>query len=187
MNATVHDLDGEEAGSVELPAVFETAFRPDLIGRAVEAAQANRKQAYGADEFAGLRTPAESFGSGRGLAHVPRSDQTSSVGQSPPHRLTGNRPTVPTSSLGCEPPRSRSAPGAGSHTSPAPRTLPAASRAPSRAAPRTRRRPRKTRRRASTTRSDSSPSGRPSRPPPTPSKSPSADTRSTRTSTSRSS
>src|SRR6056297_1142999 len=74
MNATVHDLDGGDAGSVELPAIFETAFRPDLIGRAVSAAQANRKQAYGADEFAGLRTPAESFGSGRGLAHVPRSE-----------------------------------------------------------------------------------------------------------------
>ncbi|MFC6770759.1 50S ribosomal protein L4, partial [Halorubrum pallidum] len=59
MNATVHDLDGGDAGSIELPAIFETAFRPDLIGRAVTAAQANRKQAYGADEFAGLRTPAE--------------------------------------------------------------------------------------------------------------------------------
>ena len=74
MNTSVHDLDGGDAGSVELPAVFETAFRPDLIGRAVAAAQANRKQAYGADEFAGLRTPAESFGSGRGLAHVPRQE-----------------------------------------------------------------------------------------------------------------
>jgi large subunit ribosomal protein L4e len=38
----------------------------------VRVAQANRKQDYGADEFAGLRTPAESFGSGRGMAHVPR-------------------------------------------------------------------------------------------------------------------
>ena len=86
MNATVHDLDGDEAGSVELPAVFETAFRPDLIGRAVEAAQANRKQAYGADEFAGLRTPAESFGSGRGLAHVPRSEN---VARRVPHAVSG--------------------------------------------------------------------------------------------------
>ncbi len=72
MEATVHDLDGETAGEVELPAVFETEYRPDLIARAVRVAQANRKQAYGADEFAGMRTPAESFGSGRGLAHVPR-------------------------------------------------------------------------------------------------------------------
>jgi len=66
MDATVRNLDGDDADTVELPAVFETTYRPDLIGRAVRAAQANRKQDYGADEFAGLRTPAESFGSGRG-------------------------------------------------------------------------------------------------------------------------
>jgi len=72
MKATVKDLTGEEAGSVELPEVFETSYRPDLIRRAVLAAQANRKQAYGADPYAGMRTPAESFGSGRGMAHVPR-------------------------------------------------------------------------------------------------------------------
>lgn len=74
MEATVRDLDGDDAGSVDLPAVFETNYRPDLIARAVNVSQANRKQAYGADEFAGKRTPAESFGSGRGMAHVPRQD-----------------------------------------------------------------------------------------------------------------
>jgi large subunit ribosomal protein L4e len=72
MQATVHTLDGEDDGERALPDVFETPFRPDLIRRAVVAAQANRKQDYGADEYAGLRTPAESFGSGRGQAHVPR-------------------------------------------------------------------------------------------------------------------
>ncbi|GAA0671742.1 50S ribosomal protein L4 [Natronoarchaeum mannanilyticum] len=72
MQATVRDLDGEDAGTVDLPEVFETTVRQDLIERAVLAAQANRKQDYGADEYAGLRTPAESPGSGRGMAHVPR-------------------------------------------------------------------------------------------------------------------
>lgn len=72
MQVPVHTLDGDEDGEVELPAVFDSEYRPDLIRRAVLAAQANRKQDYGADEYAGLRTPAESFGSGRGLAHVPR-------------------------------------------------------------------------------------------------------------------
>ncbi|PSQ44839.1 50S ribosomal protein L4 [Halobacteriales archaeon SW_7_68_16] len=72
MQATVYDLNGDAAGEVELPDVFETPYRPDMIARAVRAAQANRKQAYGSDEHAGLRTPAESFGSGRGMAHVPR-------------------------------------------------------------------------------------------------------------------
>ncbi|MBB6644818.1 50S ribosomal protein L4 [Halobellus ruber] len=72
MQATIRDLNGDDAGTLDLPEVFETAYRPDLIERAVVAAQANRKQAYGADPYAGLRTPAESFGSGRGMAHVPR-------------------------------------------------------------------------------------------------------------------
>ncbi len=72
MQATVTDLDGDDAGDLELPAVFETNYRPDLIARAVRVAQANRKQASGADPFAGMRTPAESPGSGRGMAHVPR-------------------------------------------------------------------------------------------------------------------
>jgi large subunit ribosomal protein L4e len=68
----VYELDGGEAGGVDLPDVFDTQYRPDLIRRAVHAAQANRKQDYGADPYAGMRTPAESFGSGRGMAHVPR-------------------------------------------------------------------------------------------------------------------
>jgi large subunit ribosomal protein L4e len=72
MQVPVRTLDGDEDGEAELPAVFESEYRPDLIRRAVLAAQANRKQDYGSDEYAGLRTPAESFGSGRGQAHVPR-------------------------------------------------------------------------------------------------------------------
>jgi large subunit ribosomal protein L4e len=72
METQLTDLDGNDAGTIELPAVFETPYRPDLIRRAVAAAQANRTQDHGTDPNAGLRTPAESFGSGRGMAHVPR-------------------------------------------------------------------------------------------------------------------
>jgi large subunit ribosomal protein L4e len=74
MQATIRTLDGEEDGSVDLPNVFETTVRTDLIERAVLAAQANRKQDYGADDYAGMRTSAESPGSGRGMAHVPRTN-----------------------------------------------------------------------------------------------------------------
>jgi large subunit ribosomal protein L4e len=72
MEVPVRTLDGDEDGEVTLPPAFESEVRPDLIRKAVLAAQANRKQDYGADEYAGMRTPAESFGSGRGMAHVPR-------------------------------------------------------------------------------------------------------------------
>ncbi|MDY6818923.1 MAG: 50S ribosomal protein L4 [Halobacteriales archaeon] len=74
MDTTVHDLDGGDAGTVELPTAFDSPYRPDLIKRAVLAAEANAKQDYGADPYAGLRTSAESPGSGRGMAHVPRSN-----------------------------------------------------------------------------------------------------------------
>lgn len=74
METPLYTLDGDTADTIELPPIFETPFRPDLIKRAVLAAQANRKQPTGADPFAGLRTSAESPGSGRGIAHVPRSN-----------------------------------------------------------------------------------------------------------------
>jgi large subunit ribosomal protein L4e len=92
MDATIHDLDGDDAGTLELPEIFGTAYRPDLIERAVAAAQANRKQAYGADPYAGLRTPAESFGSGRGMAHVPRENGRA---RRVPHTVSGRKAHPP--------------------------------------------------------------------------------------------
>lgn len=96
MNATVLDLDGNEEGSIDLPSVFETPYRPDLIRQAVLAAQANRKQAYGSDPEAGFRTTAESFGSGRGLAHVPRTQVPgASVARRVPQAVKGRRAHPP--------------------------------------------------------------------------------------------
>jgi len=92
MQATVRDLNGDDAGSVDLPEVFSTPFRPDLIQRAVVAAQANRKQAYGADKLAGMRTPAESLGSGRGMSHDPRQN---GVVRRVPHAVSGRRAHPP--------------------------------------------------------------------------------------------
>ncbi|MCL7418886.1 MAG: 50S ribosomal protein L4 [Halalkalicoccus sp.] len=92
MNANTLDLDGTEAGEIDLPAVFETTYRPDLIKRAVLAAQANRQQDYGADPFAGKRTSAESLGTGRGMARVPRSN---GQGKRVPQAVGGRRAHPP--------------------------------------------------------------------------------------------
>jgi large subunit ribosomal protein L4e len=92
MQATLIDTDGTQAGSVELPAAFEAPYRPDLIRRAVLAAQANAKQPYGADPFAGKRTSAESPGSGRGMAHVPRANGR---GRRVPQAVKGRRAHPP--------------------------------------------------------------------------------------------
>ncbi|MFB6105846.1 MAG: 50S ribosomal protein L4 [Halobacteriaceae archaeon] len=92
MKATVYGLDGEASGELDLPDVFETPLRPDLVRRTVLAAQANRKQQHGADPFAGLRTPAESFGSGRGMSHTPRQDGRA---RRVPHTVGGRKAHPP--------------------------------------------------------------------------------------------
>ena len=74
MDVPIYDIDGTETTELTLPSVFETPYRPDLIRRAVVAMHANAAQPYGADSHAGLRTSAESFGAGRGVAMVPRSN-----------------------------------------------------------------------------------------------------------------
>ncbi len=94
MQTTLYNLDGEPVDEIELPPVFETTVRSDLIRRAVNAAQANRKQDYGADEYAGLRTSAESPGSGRGMAHVPQSNGS---GARVPQTVGGRRAHPPKS------------------------------------------------------------------------------------------
>lgn len=62
MRADVFGLDGKKTGTIELPRVFSTPYRPDLILRAVLAHQSTRRQAYGTDSMAGQRTSAHYHG-----------------------------------------------------------------------------------------------------------------------------
>jgi len=71
-SVTVHDKAGKSAGTVELPAVFATPVRTDLIRKAVAVAQANRRQRYGASPVAGVRPSVEWPGKGKGMARTPR-------------------------------------------------------------------------------------------------------------------
>ncbi len=57
---------------MELPDVFNTAVRPDVIKRAVISSQSARLQPYGPLDVAGKQTSAESIGKGRGMARVRR-------------------------------------------------------------------------------------------------------------------
>ncbi len=63
--ADVYSVKGEIIGNVELPEVFRTEYRPDLIQRAIVAEQANRRQIYGTYELAGMQTSADYFGNRR--------------------------------------------------------------------------------------------------------------------------
>jgi len=70
--AKVFDLQGKNIGRIRLPDVFKTSLRPDVIKRAVIAIQSNRFQPQGRDKMAGKRTTAESWGTGHGIARIPR-------------------------------------------------------------------------------------------------------------------
>jgi large subunit ribosomal protein L4e len=63
MKAKIYDLEGKHAGDIELPHLFSTPFRPDVIKRAVLAQQSAVRQPYGTDPLAGLRSSAHYHGS----------------------------------------------------------------------------------------------------------------------------
>ncbi|RLE64821.1 MAG: 50S ribosomal protein L4 [Thermoprotei archaeon] len=68
----VVNLEGETVKEIELPDVFKTPVRPDLIRRAFLAIRTSKLQPQGRDPMAGKRTTAESWGVGYGIARVPR-------------------------------------------------------------------------------------------------------------------
>jgi large subunit ribosomal protein L4e len=72
ISAKVFDLKGEEANQLNLPQVFHTPDRSDVIKRAVVAIQSHRIQPQGRDPMAGKRNTAESRHAGLGISRVPR-------------------------------------------------------------------------------------------------------------------
>lgn len=80
MELKIINTENKEVGKQKVPAQFQEEFRPDLIKRAVEAIQNNKRQPYGADPLAGRKQAARLSrrrrkykGSyGKGLSRVPR-------------------------------------------------------------------------------------------------------------------
>jgi len=72
LKVPVVDLENNVVDEVELPRVFETPFRPDVIKRAVIAQRSHRFQPQGRDPMAGKRTTAAFLGTGLGISRIPR-------------------------------------------------------------------------------------------------------------------
>lgn len=68
----VLDVEGNKVREISLPDVFSAPYRPDVIKRAVIAAQSHRLQPKGRNPMAGKRTSAESIGVGYARSRVPR-------------------------------------------------------------------------------------------------------------------
>jgi len=68
----VLDVHGKQGATLSLPIAFSQPIRPDLIRRAVVAAQSHRRQPYGTSPTGGMRHSVEWSGKGRGVARTPR-------------------------------------------------------------------------------------------------------------------
>merc|ERR1711993_34940 len=70
---SVHSEKGESSDvNVKLPAVFRAPVRPDIVNFVHFEVLKNTRQAYAVSEKAGHQTSAESWGTGRAVARIPR-------------------------------------------------------------------------------------------------------------------
>ncbi|NIM47277.1 MAG: 50S ribosomal protein L4 [Candidatus Aenigmarchaeota archaeon] len=70
MKTIVFDVQGNQKSEIELPKLFNTNFRPDLIKRAVLSIQSHKRQPYGPNKLAGKRSSAHYHGVRRGPHHM---------------------------------------------------------------------------------------------------------------------
>jgi large subunit ribosomal protein L4e len=74
LKVDVLGLDGKPSGKVEVPEVFDTGLRPDLVTRAFWLVKSHSFQPKGRDPMAGERTTAETHSppTGTGQSRIPR-------------------------------------------------------------------------------------------------------------------
>lgn len=92
----VYSIKGEVSGTIDVPAAFETEYRPDIIKKAILAAAANARQPYGPAARSGMRHSVSTWGKGRGTARVQRVHDGRKATESP-NNVSGRRahPPVP--------------------------------------------------------------------------------------------
>jgi len=69
---TVQTASGEAGGTAVLPAVFKAPIRPDIVADVHRDMAKNKRQAYAVYKETGMESPAESWGTGRAVARIPR-------------------------------------------------------------------------------------------------------------------
>ena len=75
IKANIYGLDGSVKNKIDLPDVFNTPYRPDIIRKSFNALRSNKRQPYGSDPLAGTKHATASVGKGRGRSRVPRLTQ----------------------------------------------------------------------------------------------------------------
>ena len=75
IKANIYGIDGTIKNEIDLPDIFGTPYRPDIIRKSFNALRSNKRQPYGADPMAGKKHATASVGKGRGRSRVPRLTQ----------------------------------------------------------------------------------------------------------------
>ena len=68
----VYDVEGNQCGTCVMPSVFSAAIRPDVVKFVHVNIDKNKRQAYAVSINSGYQSSAESWGTGRAVARVPR-------------------------------------------------------------------------------------------------------------------
>ncbi len=71
----LYGANGALKEKIDLPIVFDTPYRPDVIRKSFNVLHSNKRQPYGASPLAGTRHATASVGKGRGMSRVPRLTQ----------------------------------------------------------------------------------------------------------------
>ena len=72
VHVSVFSATGQQSNQVLLPAVFTAPIRPDVVQFVHTNMNKNKRQAYAVNELAGMQHSAESWGTGRAVARIPR-------------------------------------------------------------------------------------------------------------------
>ena len=83
IKVNVYKTDGTSSEKIDLPNIFNTPYRPDIIRKSFNILHSNKRQPYGSDPLAGLRHATASVGKGRGQSRVPRLTQGSKAALAP--------------------------------------------------------------------------------------------------------
>ncbi len=75
MKVTLKDLRGKEIESLELPSVFNTPYRPEIIKKVYVNVLSNKFQPQGRYPAAGEMVSAESRNTGLGIARIARAER----------------------------------------------------------------------------------------------------------------
>lgn len=90
----IYSINGTVIDTINVPTVFATLYRPDIIKKAILASEANKRQPYGPAKRSGMRHSVSTWGKGRGTARVQRIHDGKRAAESP-NNVSGRRAHPP--------------------------------------------------------------------------------------------